>query len=317
MGLWETFSKRQKRIEKSGQQDVYQYDTIPDPFRMQVLHIWRTTMGQYYEPGAYSFGRRPSPSNRFWVLLHDTLARELGLAVLAGDAMADPRERCQQFLLIADTSGTLDIVELSFRIIDRGVREMDGYDTTAAQITQDADSAIEELNHRFREHGIGYQYADGMLIRLDSQFAHAEIVKPALSLLNATGFDGPAEEFIRAFEHYRHARNKEAVAEALKAFESTMKSICAKRKWSHPPTATAKELMKVLFDKGLVPPMLESHFSNLRVAMESGLPTVRNKTSGHGQGPSPVELPAHFAAYSLHLTASNIVFLVEAHKALK
>jgi hypothetical protein len=51
--------------------------------------------------------------------------------------------------------------------------------------------------------------------------------------------------------------------------------------------------------------------------MESGLPTVRNKTSGHGQGPTPIELPAHFVAYSLHLTASNIVFLVEAHKALK
>lgn len=194
---------------------------------------------------------------------------------------------------------------------------MHSYDRDVAQITQDPDDAIEELNHRFLEHGIGYQYSDGILTRLDSQFLHAETIKPALSLLNTARFDGPADEFIRAFDHYRHGRNKEAIAEALKAFESTMKAICAARKWPHPPTATAKQLMEVIFDKGLVPPMLDSHFTNLRAAMESGLPTVRNKTSGHGQGPTPVELPPHFAAYSLHLMASNIVFLVEAHKNLK
>jgi hypothetical protein len=69
------------------------------------------------------------------------------------------------------------------------------------------------------------------------------MVKPALALLNSAGFDGPADEFIRAFDHYRHGRNKEAVAEALKSFESTMKTICAARKWTPPPHATAKPLL--------------------------------------------------------------------------
>jgi len=117
---------------------------------------------------------------------------------------------------------------------------------------------------------------------MDSQFAHAEVVKPALSLLNAAGFDGPADEFLRAFEHYRHGRRKEAVAEALKAFESTMKAICVARKWSHAPNATARPLMDILFQNGLIPGELESHFAGLRAAMESGLPTLSNKTSRHG-----------------------------------
>jgi hypothetical protein len=316
MGIFETFTKRQKRLANAGKQDVYQYDELPPAFRVQVIHIWDDAIGYWYVPDGYFGSGKPSPANRFWSLIQSALARELGVFSLTGTP-AGPVEQCKSYLLAADTAGALDIIELSFRVIDRGVRELDSYQIHHAKIKQDSDSAIEELNGRFQEHGIGYQFVGGILVRLDSQFAHAEVVKPALGLLNAAGFDGPAEEFIGAFEHYRHGRNKEAVAEALKAFESTMKSICAKRKWSHPPTATAKELMKVLFDEGLVPPMLESHFSNLRVAMESGLPTIRNKTSGHGQGPSPVELPAHFAAYSLHLTASNIVFLVEAHKALK
>jgi hypothetical protein len=317
MGILETFSKRQKRLQKAGQQDIYQYDTIPAPFRMQVLHIWKTAFGKFYLPGEFSFGVRSSPANKFWIFLHDSLARELGVGVLAGDPFDEPKVRCQKFLFEADTSGVLDIIEFSFRIIDRGVRDMDNYATSEAEITQDPDSAIEELNHRFREHGIGYQYADGILVRLDSQFAHAEIVTPALSLLNASGFDGPADEFIRAFDHYRHDRNKEAVAEALKSFESTMKAICTARKWGYPANATAVPLIKVILEKGLIPQDLESHFSGLRSAMESGLPTISNKTSRHGQGTTPTTIPPHFAAYALHLLASNIVFLVEAHKALK
>ena len=48
---------------------------------------------------------------------------------------------------------------------------------------------------------------------------------------------------------------------------------------------------------------------------ESGAPTVRNKEAGHGQGSEPVNVPEYLAAYVLHLTASNIVLLVEAYKA--
>jgi hypothetical protein len=43
-------------------------------------------------------------------------------------------------------------------------------------VIQRADDAIEELNHRFRGHAIGYQYLDDILMRVDSQFVHAELV---------------------------------------------------------------------------------------------------------------------------------------------
>ena len=58
-------------------------------------------------------------------------------------------------------------------------------------------------------------------------------------------------------------------------------------------------------------------FGGLRRVLESGSPTVRNKAGGHGQGSTTVTIPSHLAAYALHLCGSNIVFLVEAHKAMK
>src|ERR1700730_14571068 len=104
-----------------------------------------------------------------------------------------------------------------------------------------------------------------------------------MSLLNQPGFDGPADEFMRAFGHYRHGRNKEAIAEALKSFESTMKAICKLRGWAHQPNATAKPLLETLFKNGGLPYGFVSHFAGLRAAMESGLPTVSNPNR-HGQG---------------------------------
>jgi hypothetical protein len=157
----------------------------------------------------------------------------------------------------------------------------------------------------------------GELVRLDSELLHAEAVKPALSLLREKRYHGANEEFLRAHEHYRHGRNEEALADCLKAFESVMKVICAKRGWPHAETDTAKKLIEVCFDNGLVPAYLQSEFTALRVSLESGIPTVRNRQGGHGRGTQPRNVPDHLAGYLLHLTATSILFLVEAEKALK
>jgi AbiJ N-terminal domain 4 len=46
-----------------------------------------------------------------------------------------------------------------------------------------ATEAIEELNARFKKHGVGYVFTDGRIIRVDAELVHAEIVKPALGIL--------------------------------------------------------------------------------------------------------------------------------------
>jgi hypothetical protein len=314
MAIIDIFSKRKKLQESQGKPDVYQYENLPAPFRVQVVHIWRSALGQWSRD-AYS-SSRASPSSELWEGIHDLLAREKGVWSL-GNTGRDPEAQSTEYLMRSDTDDALDIIEMSFNVIDLGVRKFDAYDRRQARVTQTPDDAIEELNGRFREHGIGYQYINGKIVRVDSQFLHAEAVKPALALLHETGFSGPADEFMRAFDHHRKGENKDAIADALSAFESTMKAICKARNWTYGPKDTAKPLLDILFGKGLVPSEMESHFAGLRSAMESGLPTLANRTSRHGQGPTPVEVPPHYAAYALHLVASNIVFLIECHKAKK
>ena len=93
-----------------------------------------------------------------------------------------------------------------------------------------------------------------------------------------------------------------------------MKAICDKQKWSYGPGDTAQKLIDICLSNGLVPGYLQSQFTSLRNLLESGVPTVRNKLGGHGQGTSSIQVPESIAMYALHLAASNIVFLAKAEK---
>lgn len=317
MPVFETYSKRKRKLERAGQTDVYQYDSLPVPFRKQVVFIWLRAIG-YYVPAQYdgmlSALNSRYPQNDFWYSFFNLFRRELGEFEI-GRSGHNPSDQCQQYLLNAETDGALDIIDLSFQIIDQNVRKWSSQGMmlpNCVEIT--ADEAISELNIRFREHGIGYQFV-GKLIREDSQYIHEQVVMPAVSLLHHTSFRGAEEEFLHAHEHYRHGRYKEAIVEALKALESTLKSICSARGWAYTPNDTAQRLIGIVFENGLLPSMLQAQFSSLRGVLESGLPTLRNRTSGHGQGINPIEVPAYTASYALHMAASNIVFLVEAHVA--
>jgi hypothetical protein len=218
------------------------------------------------------------------------------------------------FVYTDDVEKCLDVVEMCFDAVNTVAREFEYRYGASRKIV---DSSIAELNYRFRESAVGYQFEDGEIIRVDSQLLHQEAVKPAIALLNTDDYEGPQEEFLAAYEHYRLGNNKEALTDALKAFESTMKAICDKRGWAYDPkTATAKPLIDIMFANGLVPSFWQQQFNSLRSLLESSIPTGRNKLSGHGQGAVPTEVPDYLTAYMLHMTASTLVFLTTAEKEL-
>lgn len=55
----------------------------------------------------------------------------------------------------------------------------------------------------------------------------------------------------------------------------------------------------------------------VRSLLESGVPTIRNKLGGHGQGTDSIVVPEYFARYALNLTASSILLVAEADAAKK
>lgn len=294
--------------------DVYTYDKIPQPLKVQIVHIWRDALGDEIQYQDSYLG-----TGKAYEFIVKQLCREYGVFSLHelngyGGVRHYLSELANFLLHEQNPEKILDAVELSFKVIDGFTRDFQFlHHSNASEI---ADAAIDELNSRFREHGVGYQFADGNIIRVDSEVLHAEAVRPALGLLRSPEYAGAQAEFLSAHEHYRHGRFKEALADCLKALESVMKAICAKRGWRHDPNATSSALLQSLFENGLVPSFWTAHFTALRSTVESGVPTARNRLGGHGQGTEVVEVPRYLVSYVIHLSASAIVFLAEAEKAL-
>ena len=329
MPVRDIYSKRAKR-SRDEVPDVYQYDTIPKELRTQVVHIMSDVSKIIGENTSYES-------------IHKTLCREYGLFTLFptshGQRRVPESDLVRNFFLQTDEiEKAIDVIELFFQEIDQYVSNSTSYvrekqnnlpDNERAKrdelrflsgITEKCrkcEEAIDELNQRFREHGVGYQYESGQIIRADSQIIHSEAVQPALKMLSNPMYKGANAEFLSAHKHYRAKDYKPCMNECLKAFESCLKSICDARGWTYSSGDTANRLIEIVFKQKLIPDFMQSHFSALRSTLESGVPTARNRRSGHGQGPKIVEVPEHIAAYVLHLTASNILLFAKANEDMK
>ena len=302
MSVFELFSKRQKRL-RGEYPDIYQYNNIDRNFRVQVVHIIRDTIGV----GSYD-----GVTEKTYEFIHKVLCKEYGVFTLGEHGDSDFSAIYNHFLKEGDHEKCLDIIELSFHVIDMHARQNEFYFQGADGVTQKPDDAIEELNTRFRESGIGYQFEAGKLVKIDSQFIHSKVVKPVLHLLGKNEkYAGANNEFLSAHEHYRHKRYKECLNDCLKSFESLMKAIHEKHSWSHDPNDTAKKLIDSCLKNKLVPEYLQNQFSSIRLLLESGIATVRNRESGHGQGMEISTVPKYLASYILHLTATNLLFLAQ------
>lgn len=298
MSIFDLFSKRKKR-ERGEVPDVYVYE-LPEKLRIQIIHLWREALGTPHQDMLHGWNLA---ARIYWFPICEALQRERGVFRLSKRTSDGPEvEVADYFLNEKDPELALDVVEIVFRFVHF--------------VPEKCQAAIDELNGRFLEHGVGYQYENSRVIRSDSQFLHAAVVKPVLNLLADPAFQGPNDEFLKAHEHYRHKRYKECLTECLKAFESTIKVICDRQRWAYNKTDTASKLIDVCFAKNLIPDYLQAEFSALVAVLKSGVPTVRNKQGGHGQGAAIVTVPPYLASYVLHSTAANILLLVEAEKDL-
>lgn len=308
MPIIDLFSKRQKR-ERGEMPDVFQYEALPQILRVQVVQILREALGN---------PKLAIPSEATAQLcerIHGELCKEFGQFSLAEGPYIPDKTALEHFVLTSPAiEHVLDIIELTFRYL----AELDraGQFTKLAHPQVDLNTAIAELNGRFLEHGIGYQFESGRIIRIDSTLLHSEVVRPALQLLSAKEFAGADAEYLKAHDHYRAGEYSACLVECLKSLESTMKIICEKRCWHYDQSDRAKKLIETCFDNNLLPQYLQSQFTSVRCSLESGVPTVRNKVGGHGQGTEPVSVPPYLAEYLLHLTATSILLLVRAEQAL-
>ncbi|MCH7403849.1 STM4504/CBY_0614 family protein [Belliella kenyensis] len=290
------YSKRNKKAP-----DQLVYDRIDEKLRVQIIRTWKKFFNQYDE----------ETSEKLWGQINTVICDEHGKHTLLKDDWFRNKEyyRCQNYFEnLESLEKSFDVIEIVFRAISK-IPEF-----VNQRITYSPEEIVKELNERFRENDFGFEFTKGRMVRVDNKLLHKDILNQVIQLTNERLFINANEEFLSALDHLRHRRNKEALNDSLKSFESTMKIIIHEMGWGYDERDTASKLIQKCLENELIPKSLQSQFSALRTTLEAGIPTIRNKNSGHGQGPKKIVVPDSLATYSIYMTGTCINYLIELYR---
>lgn len=300
--MYKLFSQR-KREEENGVSDVYVYGTFCKEFRNQYFHILEDVFNDRDNSYYFTYNGRID----FWEIACEGFAREKGLKyLLSRNGYTNTASAYERYVDECSDEDFLDLLDYTFTVI------IVNKHTASVTGIERINNAIEELNYRLKQHSLGYEFINGNLTVKTNEQIHKEVIKPALNLLHNKAFRGAEEEYFQAFDYFKEGKNKDAILNAIKAFESVLKTICEKMNYPYEKDKdTAKQLLQHLSENNFYPKYLESHLTGIRTTLESGAPTLRNKKAGHGQGSEVVNISDEYVEYALNLVATNIVLLVK------
>jgi hypothetical protein len=287
------------------------YDQIPIKLRNQVIHIWNEVMQNPYIA-------ENDLKEQFYNTIHDHISKEHGHMCLNDALLYFERGNSKYKSLIKyflksdlEVGDLLDIIEFSFQLICSISEKLQN--KYGSNLIFPREYAKQDLNRFFMEQNVGFQFMNNIIVRMDSDFLHTESIAPTSILIRQKEFISVDEEFTKALHHYRFNRYAECINECAKAFESMLKIICDTNQWEYDKgSATAKKLITVCKENKLFDSILENHFQHLLTALESGVPTVRNKRSAHGAGSDKNNIPGYLANFVINSTAASLKLFVDA-----
>ena len=172
--IFKLFSERNNPEKKY---DVYEYIIFPEKFINQSFFIILDFINLYKD----DYHLRPE---NIWNDIYDIFVRQLGVIGLEGFYANDPYgPRIERYYRSHNGEELLDLIDLIFEYFDKVLRNK--APTGYYNISDILDNSISELNERFRQYGLGYEFTNGELIKKTNEIVHSEIVKPALKSLLA------------------------------------------------------------------------------------------------------------------------------------
>ena len=140
------------------------------------------------------------------------------------------------------------------------------------------------------------------IIRRESEVMYQTAIKPVLILLAGPAFREANREFLDALKNYRNGDYRDCVVDCGSSLESVMKIICEQKCW--PPQRDAGKLLNTILSRTDLPEFLKQPLIQTAV--------IRNELgSAHGAGAEPRTVAKHLAQYTINVTASAILLLVE------
>ena len=289
--IFNVFSKRDRVTEENNK-------PLTREFRNRVFLLWRRTFRR--ESAGWGSDR-----SSLWSDVYDRLLYSLGQSRLSPRQANTPDDDLDNFLGECSDEHFLDFIEFSFQ--SEAVRR---HEVSVPDL-------LKAVNRFFREDNLPYSLTDftfvgdgrrlelegyPQIIRRDSEALHRTAIEPALMLLRGSAFGEANKEFLGALADYRNGDHGDCVTKCGSALESVMKILCHRK--GLPSQNEAAKLLNTIIPRTNLPSFLKPPL--IQVA------TIRNElSSSHGAGMQPRTVPRHVAQYTINVTASAVLLLVQ------
>jgi hypothetical protein len=285
---------------------------IPSTTRVRVLR-WAMELygGRNSNSGLIARGDH---NTQFWNEIARRLLYRTGVGQLTedGDEPLLYLQRCsgKEFLDFLEDIFSAEAFLSTSDFNDRPIDELNHLlqlDSLPYQVTRFVTETVTDSNGRFgSSRTTTYIREYPRVIMKESETLHKTAIEPTLILLQRSHFQNANKEYLAALEDYRKEDYGDCLAKCGSAFESVLKVICARKRWSYKETDNASALIKTVLSNT----KLDNYFESLLMIVA----TLRNKmSSAHGAGTTVKQPPRHLAQYALNATASAI--LLVAHEA--
>lgn len=322
----EPYSTRRRRSARPTELGL----VLPERFCQQVVLLMKDVLGPAFKSddrntfglsaGRVAGARRLEPAWSIYMDAVKELRREWGADELGKRSVIrllqrqdDPEEEVHSFLLEKHHLSIETDYDLQN---DRKLDVLEAVMLLAVKrLPRKADDAVACLNRWFAEHSLGYRFDPAAgVVQVESEVLHATATTPALRLLHEGGFESAEHEFVAALQHHRAGDARAAMVEAVRAYESVLRTICSRRGWSVDKQPTVQNLVDAVWSNGLLGTSQSTH-GYIR-GMLVGVGSPRNREAAHGSGGEAREVPAFLLNYQLNAVATAIRLVVEAEKEL-
>jgi hypothetical protein len=305
--LFNTFSKRPEASKQAKHE-------IPQTTRNRVL-LWCRELYGNSRTDLASVGKGDCNAE-FWQEIHARLLMRTGRLQLSETDRSWSGQEATKYVFHCSGEEFLDFLEDIFRVEtffqvsigdDRLVDEVNyllQIDKLPYHLTHFVKETVLETGHRGAPRTVTYTRAFPKVVMKENEVLHTMAVEPALTLLQQPHFLNANKEYLAALEDYRKGDLNDCIVKCCSAFESVLKVICDRKRWSYKQTDPASTLVKTVLSNTA----LDSYFEPLLLIIA----TLRNRlSSAHGAGTIAKRPPQHVAQYALNATASAIVLLVQ------
>lgn len=260
----------------------------------------RRRLWHFLQKHNYPYYYQPDPHDN--LIENSSIENEVSKEVpgLYGMSKIEYRQELGQsdihsFFLDTYPSRLFDIIQVWYDMLDK-------VDTTTEATKREFQN---ELNMILQTEGVHWVFSDGNFFQMDSKFIEEHVHQQLQELYETKEFTGAQEEFVEARNYLSGNDCKNAILNACKSYESTMKCLLGGTS-SDDATKLAQKIKKEGFLDDL-PLSLQEVF--IKKVMQC-LPVIRNDIAGHGQGRDSVSVEHDLAELSVNLAGALNLFLM-------